>query len=223
MKLIRIIVAAVLAMFAASAAAVVEYPCGEATGLPWQGVPAMNYQCAPGSITATLASTTRISTLGAVMWWSCKTADGAEHRSVAAVTSAYWFSTSIGTDLAKAAFASPDKQLPLIQDIWKRYATTSWLSPELKAVWCPYEAEIYSFLTAPAAVPDVFVVAKNGTYTTRPTYPVVNGVRGTTATGNRAVIGQACDCSKLRFAETNLYCAAPGFPAEVTLCTKVAQ
>lgn len=57
------------------------------------------------------------------------------------------------------------------------------------------------------AVLATYIVAKNGIYADRPAYPIVNGVRATTATG-RAAVGAACDCSLLLAEGATLYCRA---------------
>ncbi len=51
-----------------------------------------------------------------------------------------------------------------------------------------------------------YIVAKNGTYTDRPAYLVVDGKRLTTSTA-RALVGWACDCKAISLVEgTTRYC-----------------
>lgn len=67
-----------------------------------------------------------------------------------------------------------------------------------------------------ASRPPAWKVAPNGSYTTRPAYPVVDGVIGTKEAG-RATVGQPCDCSAPIKRSAVTYCAAPG-SALVTVC-----
>lgn len=62
-------------------------------------------------------------------------------------------------------------------------------------------------------------VAKNGKYTTRPAYPIVNGEVGTKEAA-RATIGEACDCYAITITKgSTTYCAAPPPNAAlVTVC-----
>lgn len=62
-------------------------------------------------------------------------------------------------------------------------------------------------------------VAANGKYTTRPAYPIVNGLVGTKEAA-RAPIGAACDCYAITITKgSTTYCAAPPPNAAlVTVC-----
>lgn len=72
----------------------------------------------------------------------------------------------------------------------------------------------------------VWKVATNGTTTTRPVYPVTNGVRGTTVVPNvRYIVGEPCACWQLAVDETatSAYCPLSASPqpspaTRVTLC-----
>jgi hypothetical protein len=63
---------------------------------------------------------------------------------------------------------------------------------------------------------------KPATKTTRPMYPVVNGVRGTTASGLRATVGTDCACNVLAIEEGAVsYCplkASTVLLTQVTVC-----
>jgi hypothetical protein len=64
----------------------------------------------------------------------------------------------------------------------------------------------------------VYVVAPNSTSPTRPTYPVVDGIRKTTSNG-RANVGAKCDCKRLAIDAAKPYCAVDTIPgATVALC-----
>ncbi len=65
----------------------------------------------------------------------------------------------------------------------------------------------------------VWKVKPNGTYTTRPAYPIVNGVRSTTSTA-RATIGAVCDMSVRSVEGTSSYGAHDSTRSTVTLCIK---
>lgn len=79
----------------------------------------------------------------------------------------------------------------------------------------------------PKPTPAVWVVGKTN-YPTRPTYPVVAGVRSTVSDG-RATVGATCDCAKPIVEGKTTYCpvalglaATPAPNAKsVTVCTKV--
>lgn len=68
----------------------------------------------------------------------------------------------------------------------------------------------------PAPPPELWLVGATGKSTTRPTYPVVGGVRGKTSDG-RATIGTPCDCSKPIVEGKTTYCPldAPWQPGPV--------
>lgn len=81
-----------------------------------------------------------------------------------------------------------------------------------------YWAAANAALAIPAPVePSVPRVAKNGSATTRPAYPVVNGEVGAKEAG-RATVNEPCDCTaKAIIKSGNTYCAAP--PPNQTLVT----
>ncbi|HEU4621640.1 MAG TPA: hypothetical protein VFS42_05405 [Burkholderiaceae bacterium] len=63
-----------------------------------------------------------------------------------------------------------------------------------------------------------WVVAKNGTYSDRPAYPYVNGVRGSVST-ERVAVGASCDCALAKsVSSTNTYCAVLNRSNLVALC-----
>jgi hypothetical protein len=74
------------------------------------------------------------------------------------------------------------------------------------------------FFALPEIQPPQWTVAKNGSYPTRPAYPVAGGVVGTKEAA-RAPVGQPCDCSAPINRGSATYCAAPPPNAAlVTVC-----
>jgi hypothetical protein len=64
-----------------------------------------------------------------------------------------------------------------------------------------------------------WVVAKNSTFPTRPTYVLAGGAL--VASQYRAAIGDACDCSTPYIKGTSTYCAVPALSASIlALCVK---
>ena len=64
----------------------------------------------------------------------------------------------------------------------------------------------------------LWTVAKYSLQTTRPAYPVTNGVRGTIST-SRATVGAACDCAAPIREGLTTYCPFAGSGAAVSMCT----
>ena len=62
-------------------------------------------------------------------------------------------------------------------------------------------------------------VAKYSLQTTRPAYPVVNGVRSTTST-SRAPVGATCDCTAPLREGLTTYCPFTGSGTSVAICTQ---
>jgi hypothetical protein len=79
----------------------------------------------------------------------------------------------------------------------------------------------------PAPPPEVWIVAKNGKYPDRPTYPMsTTGVRGTKSDG-RATVGSPCDCRAPHVEGKTTYCPLAGGvaivitrPMSVAVCTQ---
>lgn len=65
----------------------------------------------------------------------------------------------------------------------------------------------------------VWKVAINPGATTRPAYPLVDGVRGRTANG-RATVGADCDCSARSVEGSSVYCGVNGRTDQVALCRR---
>lgn len=78
-------------------------------------------------------------------------------------------------------------------------------------------ADMHDALQASRPPVPVWRVAPNGTATTRPAYPLIDGVIGTKEAG-RAPVGQPCDCTAPINRSSTIYCTAPGLPALVTVC-----
>jgi hypothetical protein len=68
----------------------------------------------------------------------------------------------------------------------------------------------------------VWTVASNRTLTTRPAYPLVNGVRSTTSTA-RALVAATCDCSVRAVEGTATYCAHDSGRVTVALCRRISE
>jgi len=97
------------------------------------------------------------------------------------------------------------------------HATTPLSDDALRAIWEPARARILA--SRPADT--VWLVARNGTTLTRPSYPVTDGVRSTIASAVRATVDMTCGCMRLRVVEgTSTYCAFDGASALVALCTR---
>jgi hypothetical protein len=81
------------------------------------------------------------------------------------------------------------------------------------------DADMAAALDATKPRPPVWRVAPNGTATTRPAYPVADGVIGSKEAG-RAPVGQPCDCAALSIKRSTVtYCAAPEpMAALATVC-----
>ena len=63
-----------------------------------------------------------------------------------------------------------------------------------------------------------WIVAKNATYTTRPAYPIADGIRSSVSTA-RADVGAACDCSLRSVEGSSVYCGVAA--GTVALCSRV--
>lgn len=112
---------------------------------------------------------------------------------------AFWLGLDAGAD------RKPTRPIddPLVVELWA-------------AAWHAMQADTDR---PPRVAAPVETVAKNGSYTSRPAYPVVNGEVGTKEEA-RAVIGLPCDCSARKLMKgSSMYCAAPPPNASlVTLC-----
>jgi hypothetical protein len=73
-----------------------------------------------------------------------------------------------------------------------------------------------------APAPEVWTVAKNSTFTTRPTYAFVNGVRATVAAAERVAVGAPCDpkVGVVTTSTTGSYLGVLGRVDRVSLCRK---
>lgn len=72
-------------------------------------------------------------------------------------------------------------------------------------------------ITAARPPGPVWIVAPNGVSTTRPAYPITNGVRSTASTG-RATVGATCDCAVRSVEGSSSYCATNTERTLVALC-----
>lgn len=129
---------------------------------------------------------------GMTEWHYCKSADG-KYR-------ARWIVTTpraikdIG--LLKDAFLAgwPNLSAEARATLAAKYAylVLPLDAPELAAVWCPVWPQITAGTPVVSPTPSAWIVAKNGLNTTRPTYPVIAGLRSKTPNGVAAV-GTDCD------------------------------
>ena len=86
-------------------------------------------------------------------------------------------------------------------------------------VWEPARERINAAMPGPPSA-QAWVVAKYSTQSSRPAYPVINGVRAVAST-SRAVVGVACDCSKPIIEGIVTYCPFVGSGTSVAICAKV--
>lgn len=98
----------------------------------------------------------------------------------------------------------------------KLFLSASITEPVLVEVYAPDQARIDAGRPRP---PPAWTVAKYSLQTTRPAYPVVNGVRSSTSTG-RAAIGAACDCAAPLREGLTTYCPFTGSAGSVAVCAK---
>lgn len=109
-----------------------------------------------------------------------------------------------------------------IERMQAAHATTPLGSDVLRPVWEPAKARM---LASRPADP-VWLVARNGAYTTRPAYLVVAGpdslsVIGSTATAARATVGASCACVRLRVVTgPTTYCGIDGESQLVAVCAR---
>ena len=155
---------------------------------------------------------------GAVAWWY--TSDGFEWtRSWAFCTGTTCVNPLLAVDLS-VALASADR-LGAINSVLAKYNTLSVDAPEALQVWCPHWDEMQRSRPANPA----YVVAKNGTSTTRPAFAYTPATASTAASRStkstaRATVGATCDC-KVRLLEgTTLYCATNVERTLVAVCNK---
>jgi hypothetical protein len=136
--------------------------------------------------------------------------------------SAHWWAYSVPVsklpaDAPQLAAKALSATLPEILAAEVQYMTAGPFSPEMAAT-----ASALMETTRPPA--PVWLVAPNGTYTTRPMYAVVNGVRSTTALKTRATVGAVCSCATLAIEEGDAtFCpllAALPEAGKVTKCKK---
>lgn len=100
----------------------------------------------------------------------------------------------------------------------------AWLATSIDdpAVTAMSAADRASILAAKPPVqlpPSQWAVAKFSTLSTRPAYPVSNGVRSATSTA-RATVGATCDCTAPIVEGLTTYCPYQGSSGLVTVCTK---
>lgn len=173
------------------------------------------FACAPGPRGTGTWPTVRVSMDGGVVaWWYCS--DGFTWRQqLTAATSAKLLDGKV-LDGVQLALRSSDP-LTALNAAMKANADLSMSSPTLTALWCPHWPTIVANTPAPVR----YVVKPNSTYLTRPTYPFVSGVRGTTSNGKVSVLTDLkptpCDCTSRSVEGSSTYCGVA--PASLALCS----
>lgn len=157
------------------------------------------------------------------LWWWCER-DFDQRLSILACPEAK-LSECI-TPAVRTAVTNPSDSL--LRSLWTANIKMDVTDPVLRAAFNAVRPEIVKTQPAPPA----YVVAKNGTYTTRPSYAYIPpatasapATRATTST-TRATVGATCDCKTKRVIETtatgktSLYCASNIAATEVALCVR---
>lgn len=111
--------------------------------------------------------------------------------------------------------------------LWHKYDTPKYLCPPSTVcdqAWIDLADATKAKAAAVAPLPPEWVVAKNGSYTTRPAYTSASGMLGA-ASGRATVIPTtACNCASPIKVGTSTYCTFTGAPSAsiVALCSKAA-
>lgn len=131
-------------------------------------------------------------------WWSYLIAADMTAQRLEA-DAAYWLGLAAGTD-RKPTRTNDD---PVVLELWA-------------AAWRAMQAD---GARPPKVAAPVETVARNGAYTSRPAYPVIDGQPGTNAAA-RATVGEPCGCAAIKIVRGSVtYCAAPPPNAAlVTVC-----
>ncbi len=200
-------------------------PCGVAASAPVAYFNDTNAAlCAPAPFGTGTVPTVRVNKAGMMVWNYCPSSTGAWQAQWLAGT---WATISGASYLADtAAIAAATDPLAQLNSILKTRVTTPIDDPTLTPVWCPFADEMYAGapkpVSAPASAPapaPTWVVAKNGTSLTRPSFAVVNGVRSFSSKTTIAV-GAPCDLVAIKLVEgRNTYGqVAPGL---VAICSQL--
>lgn len=155
---------------------------------------ATGYACAPAPAGAGTLPTLRTNGAGAVVWWYCKAA-GRWTPQWAAATAERLSVGSIAADAYAVAIAADP--LAAVNALAAKNITLPLSDPSLTPVWCPFQQEMHDGTPAPDAPPapaPAYLVAKNASYPTRPSYAVVAGVRAKTSK-TTAAVGARCDAT----------------------------
>lgn len=138
-------------------------------------------------------------------WWYCS--DKYKYDPYVVAGSTDFFSTTKTYEAVVAVNAAADKQKALA-DLWKANVTVPWSSmPATLKTAVRKDTHGNHF------------VAQNGSLPTRPSFPIVDGKRGSTSNG-ASTVGAACDCVKTYIISTYAYCAAPSTSTapSITVC-----
>lgn len=132
----------------------------------------------------------------------------------------FWWAYLIGADMTPARVEADAAYWLALDTGAERKPTRPLDDPLVLELWAAASTAMqYDTDRPPKVAAPIETVAKNGAYTTRPAYPVVNGQVGTKEAA-RATIGQPCDCTARKVMKgSTMYCAAPAPNAAlVTLC-----
>jgi predicted nucleic acid-binding Zn ribbon protein len=203
----------VLLLFAAGAAH--AQTCNVASA------PSAGYACSPSPIGVGSSATIRSNAAGVVAWWYCPApaTGGAGALQFGAVTlAAMGDAVTAVSYQAVAAMTMPNPDLAF-RNALTTNVTLPLDDPALMPVWCPYWSEMQAGIPVVAPAPVVsYVVAKNGTSTTRPVYMLAGGKL--TSTILRAPVGAAC--SGIVTIGSSTYGTFAGAPAPqaVAICAR---
>ena len=141
--------------------------------------------------------------------WLCCDAYQCKYAGFAGPRSAFvsdWLAQAqaarFGTDADRAA-------------LWTKYVTAPAVKTGSMAVNDAARAEVALRHPMPK-----WVVASNSTYTTRPAYAFVDGVRATVS-ASRADIGVPCNCAVRSVEGRSVYCAFSVDTSKVALCSRL--
>jgi len=173
-------------------------------------------QCAPAELAGSgTRAVLEVNAAGTAAAWWCP----GRFEPAFALYAVRWdaMTDPLRADLA-ALSSARDQTVAGIDRMRATHATAPLDSDALRPVWAPARERIL----ASRPLDPVWLVAKNGTTMTRPTYLVTNGVRGTTAASTRASVGATCGCVRLRVIEgATVYCGVDGTSQLVAVCTRL--
>lgn len=152
--------------------------------------------CWPAEVPGGTGSTTVVLQIAEGMSFVWKCPDGKLYYR--AVLLSY---TGPGTGALFAEALTYKSPTEALAALWSKYDT-----PGSGPAWDTLTEKTIAAGRAAFGGKPAFIVAKNGTVTTRPAFAVVAGKRSFSST-NRALVGSACDCAALKLTEgSTTYC-----------------